>query len=88
MNLNICEKCLKNKIVEYAVCSDKSIHFHTRDDKKLCCQVIDSIKKLPTNKWIRWSSKSLEGGIISVRVCDKACPYWLEHQMFDWNNKK
>lgn len=98
MNLEICEKCLNDTRIEHfrenckgylksydinTGCGDATylnLYFgNFSSPEYVCCisKVIDPNIKCLTKKTFK-----------KIELIDKKCPYFLEHQLYDWNKGK
>lgn len=101
MNIEICKRCFGNKnrrLAKKSVVWWLSLFFYDKLDVVLC--TIESRKKNGIlykgtehycRKRIEGNKKKIneirKGGINKIVLADKECPYWLEHQLYDWNVK-
>lgn len=99
MNKNICQKCFNNvRTFEIAAISDDYIEFHGYNYKgELVCKCYSNNKTI-INNYSQIIIDSIDIGkccnipateILNYKkiIPSKLCPYYMEHELLDWNEK-
>ena len=87
MNIEICKKCQKAKTVHFSLDfsffpnKGLTIYFST-DDNPVCIYA-----KYNNKKDVRKIIGKSNSYISKFMEIEKSCPYYMEHQLTDWNRK-